>query len=73
MSGVNFRQPLAGDARLVFQRRRRSEGHGDWAAMPRLDLALHIKFCRTRDMRSRPGSVHGEEWVPLSIASRISS
>ena len=51
-AAVDLRQPLLREFRLQAQRRRRGEGHGDRAAMSRLDLGLHIEPGRPRDMRA---------------------
>ena len=51
-AAVDLRQPLRREFRLQAQRRRRSEGHGDGAAMSRLDLGLHIEPRRPSHMRA---------------------
>jgi hypothetical protein len=51
--GMDLRQPVFRQLRLLRQARRCGEGHGDRAAVARLDLRLHIVARGARDMRAR--------------------
>ncbi len=49
-AGVDFRQPLACQRRLLGDAGRGGESHGDRAAVARLDLRLHVIARGARDM-----------------------
>ena len=49
---LDLRQPLRRQVPLQFETRRRREGHGDRAAMARLDFGLHVGARGARHMRA---------------------